>query len=113
MVQKSWKLALGGVFVVALIGAGGAMLPQAAGGHHTGPVTITVPGALNLSLHCGGDETHHSDGPSAQVVPDGHLCDVEAPLSPAMPLRGQLEITGAASYTCARDGMELDCRADE
>ncbi|HHO53297.1 MAG TPA: hypothetical protein ENK18_21105 [Deltaproteobacteria bacterium] len=78
----------------------------------TGPVSVTVPGAISLSLHCGGEETHHASGSSTRFTPDGPRCDVEAPLSPVMPLRGQLELTGAASYTCERIGMELDCSAD-
>lgn len=97
------------VLLCGVLGAGGVLLPTSAGGHTTGPITVTVPGALNISLHCGGEETHHANGSSTSFTPDGSLCDVEAPLSPVMPLRGQLELTGASAYTCARSGMELSC----
>lgn len=74
-----------------------------------GPITLQVPGALRISAHCGGDDTVHQRGDTAEFVPQGPRCEIEAPLSPVMPLYGQLELTSARSYRCERAGMELRC----
>jgi hypothetical protein len=94
------------------LGAGGVLIPLSAGGSN-GPVTISVPGAMTVAVHCGGDETTHANGERATLTPDSTHCDIEAPLTASMPLRGQLELTGASKYTCKRDGsgMELECVA--
>ena len=75
-------------------------------------VELHVPGALRLAVYCGGDTTVHQQGPRATFVPEGPRCRVDAPLSPVMPVRGELELTSARRYTCGRDGVMLACRPD-
>jgi hypothetical protein len=95
------------------VALGSAGLAIGAGGGHTGAITITVPGAMNLAVHCGGEETHFSDGDVIRLVPEGTTCDIEAPLSPVMPVRGELAVDGWSSgYRCRRKAMELDCVAE-
>jgi len=91
---------LGGLLFGALTGCGAA----------NGPATLTVPGALTVSVYCGG-ETAHADGNVVQFTPAGRLCEVEAPLSHAMPLRGRLQVRGGGNYRCERhpSGMDLVC----
>jgi hypothetical protein len=106
------KRAWGGVVAVMIVGAmalgTGAALHT---GRRGGPITITVPGAMNLAVYCGGDDTSFADGPTITFAPEGPRCDIEAPLSAAMPLRARLELTGAADYQCDRTGIDLVCRA--
>ena len=70
---------------------------------------LTVPGALRLAVHCGGAHTVHQRGETAEFVPVGSVCEIEAPLSPVMPLRGQLQVTRSRFYRCERAGMDLQC----
>ncbi|MEQ1506106.1 MAG: hypothetical protein ABMB14_27990 [Myxococcota bacterium] len=72
-------------------------------------MTLTVPGAMNLAVHCGGDDTYFADGEQITFVPDGPRCDVEAPLSPVMPVRGMLDVGRSGGYRCVRKAMELVC----
>lgn len=106
-----WKWLAGAAAVVIVLGVLGIMAPKQAGGTHDGPVTVTVPGAMSLSIHCGGDDTTHANGEQATFTPDGSRCDIEAPLTAVMPLRGTLELDGSRRYVCGRDGsgMELAC----
>ena len=97
---------------VALVGAlclaTGAVIGTASGGP-AGEVTIHVPGALNVSAYCGGNKTHFADGEAVTFLPEGTMCDLEAPLSQVMPLRGQIELSRATSYRCERRAMDLIC----
>jgi len=100
-----------GVLVVGIVGlTAGAVLGTASGGPTE--VTISVPGALNLSVYCGGKHTHFADGESVTFHPEGTSCDLEAPLSQVMPLRGRVELTRASKYRCAREQMDLVCSPD-
>lgn len=72
-------------------------------------VTVTVPGAQNVSVYCGG-ETRFADGEQISFSPDSSHCELEAPLSAAMPLRGRFEIRGNADIHCDRHDMDLSCR---
>jgi hypothetical protein len=102
---RAWVV--GAVAVVVALGLGtGAALHR----NKAARVTITVPGAANLSVYCGGADTEFSDGPTITFSPEGTDCDLEAPLSAAMPLRTRLELTGAAEYRCDRTGIDLLCR---
>src|SRR5690349_10565562 len=103
----------GGIAVAAILG--GLGLGTGAALHtRSGPpaeVTITVPGAMNLAVYCGGADTHFADGSTITFAPAGADCDLEAPLSAAMPLRTRFQLTGASDYQCDRTGMDLVCRA--
>ena len=107
MGRKRWTWILGGVAVVVV--AGGALLGTAAEGSHGGEVTLTVVGALNVSAYCGGEETHFAEGTSLTFVPEKADCDVEAPLSPTMPLRGRVHLDQAGAWRCDRRDMSVVC----
>ncbi len=92
------------------LGTGAAMmLPSDAVSHPPGPITVEVPGAISLSVYCGGDETAHGERAEVSFTPAGGTCYVEAPLTPAMPLRGQFELAEANHYRCVRDNVALSC----
>ena len=79
------------------------------------PVTLFVPGAINIHVYCGGASTFMTDRgehDSLDFAPDGASCDVEASLSPVMPLRGSLQLGASARYRCVRQGVDLICGAD-
>ncbi len=94
------------------LAAVGAAVGTAWGDARPSWVTVTVPGAMNLSAFCGG-ETRFADGEQISFSPEHDACDLEAPLSPVMPLRGRLTLSRATSYVCDRKGMDLECRAAE
>lgn len=71
-------------------------------------VTVSVPGAQNVAVYCGG-ETRFADGEQISFSPEGSHCELEAPLSAAMPLRGRFEIHRNAEIKCARHDMDLTC----
>ncbi|MBX2796022.1 MAG: hypothetical protein KTR31_00095 [Myxococcales bacterium] len=100
---------------VAIVVGGVAFLaiPQASVSARApdGRITIRVPGALTLSVHCGGTETTHAKGELVSLVPHSPHCHIEAPLSPNMPIRSDVTLSGGSRYVCDRDGTELVCRA--
>jgi hypothetical protein len=99
--------------IVAILGIAGLAIGAGAVPSRAGAITITVPGAMSLAVHCGGDETHFADGDEIRVVPEGQSCDIEAPLSPVMPVRGELRVDGwSAAYRCQRKAMELHCTGE-
>lgn len=101
----------GGAVLMLGLGMGGAMmLPTNAVSQPAGPITVTVPGAVSVSVYCGGDETAHGKQGEVTFTPEGATCYVEAPLTPVMPLRGAFELGAANSYRCERDNVELVCR---
>lgn len=89
----------------------GALLGTAAGGG--AEVTLEVEGALNVSAYCGGEDTHFAEGEALTFVPEAARCDLEAPLSPQMPLRGQVVLDGGGRYRCDRRDMSLVCQRTE
>lgn len=104
----SWRT-VGVLGLVSILGLGTGAVLHTAG--PAGPVVLTVPGAMNLSVHCGGEVTHFADGEQIEFVPDGPSCDIEAPLSPVMPVRGALTVGWSSKYECSRHAMELVCGA--
>lgn len=79
-------------------------------------VTVHVPGAIQISAHCGGETTYRTQGANQDTltfqtgVGDTTTCELEAPLSPVMPLRGQLLLSRDSwTYRCDRDGVVLVC----
>jgi hypothetical protein len=93
----------------------GAML---AGCGEKGPpplIRVHVPGAIQVSVYCGGVTTHRTQAANADTLEfereqgESTHCELEAPISPVMPLRGTLELTSAGSYRCDRDGVVLVC----
>jgi hypothetical protein len=96
------------LFVVAI----GAAVSTAWGEGRPSWVTVSVPGAMNVSAYCGG-ETRFADGEQISFSPEHETCELEAPLSPVMPLRGQLTLSRATAYVCDRKGMDLECRPAE
>jgi hypothetical protein len=107
--RGGWGAATVGVAVIGLIGATGVALRQASGS--AGAVTVDVPGAMNVSVYCGGDETLFADGPSLTFEPPSTsaTCWVEAPLSAAMPLRAEFALSGAGTYRCRFVSLDLTC----
>jgi hypothetical protein len=102
-----WTPVVAAVLVGALaVGTGAALHTASARG---GSVTLEVPGAMNLAVYCGGEETHFADGTSITFTPAGDDCDIEAPLSAAMPLRSRVQLEGAGTYRCDRVAMDLVC----
>jgi len=73
-------------------------------------ITVRVPGARTVSVYCGGEPTVHADGSEARIEPRDTHCFIEAPWSPAMPLRGEFDLTGRPVVECRRDNMKLVCR---
>jgi hypothetical protein len=97
--------------------AGGALLLMGTGmvlgtqtGEAAGDISVRVAGAVSISVFCGGEQTWHTDGDLLTFAPDGRQCEIEAPLSAVMPLRGTLELEGSKkSYECGRVRMDLVC----
>lgn len=83
-----------------MLGRGLAVVP--------GAVDLDVPGAMTLSVFCGGT-TVHGQGTTIQFLARDQRCDIEAALSPVMPLRGTVEIGDPGRYRCRRNGTELQC----
>ncbi len=104
--KTRWKAIVGATGVV--LAAGAIVGTVAFGEARPSWVTITVPGAQNISVYCGGD-TYHADGEQLSFSPEGSHCELEAPLSAAMPLRGTFEIEKNAQIKCAREDMDLRC----
>ena len=75
----------------------------------SGAISIYVPGAANLAVYCGGEETHFADGEWIELLPEGPECELEGPLSSIMPVRGHLRLDGSARYQCTRRAMEYVC----
>ena len=98
-----------GLTIAGLSVAGVLGLSVAAARSTQEVVTIHVRGAHTLSVYCGGEETVHVRGDEAKLVPATAHCFIEAPLSPVMPLRGELEIGGRSRVDCDRVNMTLDC----
>jgi hypothetical protein len=96
----------GGVILLS----GTVLLLGTASGEASGDVSVKVPGAVSISVFCGGEQTWHGDGDVITFVPDGQHCEIEAPLSAVMPLRGSLELNHAATYECGRVRMDLVCK---
>lgn len=97
--------------LMCLLGLGTGTMIHTASGSSGGSVRIKVPGAMNLSVHCGGTVTHFADGELIEFIPEGDRCDIEAPLSPVMPVRGELALGRSLDYECTRRAMELVCTA--
>jgi hypothetical protein len=114
-----WSVPLG----VGLVG-GLALLAGAWWNHATSlaagrPRTISVhaPGAMNLAVYCGGEETHFADGEWIEFAPDAppggpQICELEGPLNPVMPVRGRFTLDGSSRYRCERHAMEYVCTGD-
>lgn len=79
---------------------------------HTGPVSLHVPGAMNLAVYCGGTETHFAEGEWIEFLPEGKECDLEGPMSPVMPVRGHFVLDGSARYACTRRAAEYICTGE-
>jgi hypothetical protein len=109
-----WSVPLG----VGLVGGLG-LLAAWWSGASAGPRTISVhaPGAMNLAVYCGGEETHFADGESIEFTPDApaggpQQCEIEGPLNPVMPVRGHFVLDGSSRYRCERHAMEYVCTGD-
>jgi hypothetical protein len=90
----------------------GAAVGNAWGEARPSWITVSVPGAMNVSAFCGG-ETRFADGEQISFSPEHEVCELEAPLSPVMPLRGSLTLSRATEYACDRKGMDLVCHPVE
>ncbi len=73
-----------------------------------GIVEIHVPGAMTTSVACGRLSVN-ADGDTTHFVASPGRCRVEAALTPVMPLRGEIELSGAGRYVCSRRDDSLDC----
>ncbi|MEM6931518.1 MAG: hypothetical protein AAF602_31600 [Myxococcota bacterium] len=71
-------------------------------------IVVRVPGARNVSIYCGGDETVHARGSEARIAPATRQCVLTAPWTPVMPLRGEFEVAGSV-VECRRVNMRLRC----
>ena len=100
------------VRIAAIAGvAAGGLLWSSPGPRLPPSVELHVPGAISVHVYCGGETFMTAKGvfDTLTFSPDGARCDVEAPLSPVMPLRGTLEIGGGDRYRCVRQGIDLIC----
>lgn len=79
---------------------------------YQGPISLYIPGAMNLAVYCGGTETHFAEGEWIEFLPESDECDIEAPLSAVMPVRGRLVLDGSAHYQCRRRAMEYVCTGE-
>jgi len=70
--------------------------------------TITVDGTLRTSVTCG-TTTIHTEGPDARFLAEPGVCEVEGMLSPVMPVRGTVSLSGPGSYRCTRVEVDLHC----
>jgi len=94
--------------VTLLLGFGtGFMAGQQLGGGE-GVVELEVPGAVAISAFCG-KATVHGNGTKVSFVTSAAQCEIEAPLSPAMPLRGKLDVSRPGKYRCKHESTQLDC----
>jgi hypothetical protein len=103
------KVRLAGTAVVTLLlglGAGSLLTPGGSG--LAGAYTLTVEGTLRTSVTCG-TTTVHTEGPEARFLAEPGSCEVEAMLSPVMPIRGRVTLSGPGSYTCTRVEVDLHC----
>ncbi len=56
-----------------------------------------------------GKTTVTADGTDVSFLARDEPCELEAALSPVMPIRGQVYVGEPGSYRCQRDGTELLC----
>lgn len=113
MPRRNPKVAVAGAAAVTLVLglAAGALLGSRLGGS-AGAVSLHVNGAMALTVFCG-TTTVHSDGTDVDFLARDEPCEVEAALSPVMPVRGQLYVTSPGAYRCTRDGTVLICSGPE
>ncbi len=97
--------------IVALFGvlSGGAGLSVAVARSGPAAVTIHVPGARNISVYCGGDQTIHADGDEVTLEPTTPHCVLVAPWTAVMPLRGELAVGNRSRVECLRSNLTLRC----
>jgi hypothetical protein len=98
----------GAAAMTLLLGLGTGFILGSQLGAGEGVVDLQVPGALSISVFCGGATTH-ATGTSVAFVAANVDCEVEAPLSASMPLRGQLWVGQPGAYRCTRDSSHLSC----
>jgi hypothetical protein len=113
MPAKARTALIAGATLVLGVAAGG-MLWSSPSGTPSLPASVSlhVPGAISVHVYCGGKETFMTpkgEHDTLSFAPDGASCDVEAPLSPVMPLRGRLQVGDATRYRCVRQGVDLIC----
>lgn len=104
----------GGLLLVLGLATGAMVFGNVGGGASAAahPITLTVPGAMQINVFCGGSVTERSAEATPETltfVPAGPTCDVEAPLTPAIPLRGELAVGPGDAYLCVRSGLDLVC----
>ena len=105
--------------VVAGTSAATLLLGLAAGwmvggrlGAKDGAVDLHVSGAMALTVFCDGT-TVNRDGTDIRFLARDESCEIEAALSPVMPIRGQVFVTSPGRYRCSRDGTDLICSGPE
>ena len=81
---------------------------QPAGSTPAESYTVKVAGTLRTSVTCG-TTTVHTEGPEARFLAGPGDCEVEAMLSPVMPVRGTVSLSEPGSYMCTRVEVDLHC----
>ena len=69
---------------------------------------IAVQGTLRMSVTCGAT-TVHQEGDRVRFLAAPGACEVEAMLSPVMPVRGQVTLEVPGRYRCERVEVDLQC----
>lgn len=109
MPAPSPKVRLAGTAVVTLmLGLGAGSLLQPWGSTSGEAYEIEVEGTLRMSVTCGAT-TVHQEGSQVRFLASPGACEVEAMLSPVMPVRGAVTLAAPGAYRCERVEVELKC----
>ncbi len=109
MPDPSPKVRLAGTACVTLLlGLGAGVFLNPLGLTSEKAYEIAVEGTLRMSVTCA-TTTVHQEGSSARFLAAPGVCEVEAMLSPVMPVRGQVNLAAPGRYRCERVEVDLQC----
>lgn len=99
---------VGGAAVIGLAAGFGVAQATATSSAEPLVVDLHVAGAQSISVYCAGT-TVNTDGTDVTFVAEQGPCQVEAPLTAAMPLKGEMHVSVRGRYSCDRRNDELIC----
>ncbi len=109
MAAPSPKVRLAGTACVTLLlGLGAGIFLNPLGLASEESYQIEVEGTLRMSVTCG-PTTVHQEGSEVRFLASPGACEVEAMLSPVMPVRGQVTLAAPGRYRCERVEVDLQC----